>query len=172
MRWQNSIENTYDLIDLLQFGNQIYENDQSLCKWNSNLWDRLFNSNMSNNVSYAYFLKTTNLQLQFTLIDTSHKLSLSLLPSPYLHILYCIPYKLGITELIIIICFCVLFIASLTLLGILHYFKGGDDNRPRNFDRYHYHHHHHHHGPPHNIFLRNHSKTVRHQSSASMSSVE
>jgi hypothetical protein len=167
-RWRNSTENTYDLIDLIQIGNQDYESDISFCKWNSNLWNQLFNSNISTNVSYAYFLKTTSFQLQFTLIDTSNISLLLSPPSPYLNLLYCIPYKLGTTEIVIITCFCVLIIGSVVILGILHYFKGGEDNRAQHFERY----HNHHHRGTQDIFTRNHSKKVRQRSSASMSSVE
>ncbi len=168
-RWQNSTENSYELIDLIQFNNDEYVTDTSLCKWNSNIWIRLFDINTSNNVSYAYFLKTSNSQLNFTLVDTNNISSLLLPPSPYSNILYCIPYKLGVTELVILICSSVLFITAIIILAILHYFKGGDDNRTRHFERYY---HYHHRRDAQDRSIRKNSKKVRHRSNISVSSIE
>ena len=88
-----------------------------MCQWNDDRWNRLLNKYF---MPYAYFLKTTNTHLIFTLIDTIVYLTS---PSPYLNILYCIPYKLGTTELVLIICFGFLFILFLIILRILHYHK-------------------------------------------------
>ncbi|CAF0726600.1 unnamed protein product [Rotaria sp. Silwood1] len=134
--WQTSTENNYDVVDVLQIQNHEYQTDTSLCKWNLDRWNHLFNGNMSINVPYVYFLKTTTSQLLFTLIDTSNKSSLSLPPLPYLNILYCFPYKLEIAEMILIICFGILFIIVVIALSILHYLKGGENNRTRYFERY------------------------------------
>ncbi|CAF0995344.1 unnamed protein product [Rotaria sordida] len=134
--WDISTENTYDLVDVFHMETHLYETDASLCQWHMNRWNRLFNGNMSINVPYVYFLKTKNSQLIFTLIDTSNKSSLSLPPSPYFNILYCFPYKLEITEKILIICFGILFIIVLIALSILHYLKGGEKDRARHFERY------------------------------------
>lgn len=82
-----------------------------------------------------------------------------------MNILYCIPYKLGITELVLIICFCVFFLVIVVILSIVHYFKDGDENRARHFERYHNHRRH-----TQERFVRNHSKIVRHRSNASTSS--
>lgn len=163
--WQNFTETSYDLVDLIKFDSDEYRTDTSLCKWNSNIWNRLFNTNTSNNVSYAYFLKTTNVQLDFTIIDPSNISSLLLPPSCYSNILYCVPYKLGVNELILLVCSSVLFITTLIVVAVLHYFKGGDDNRARHFERY-YHHHRRY------AQDRSNAKKVRHRTSASISSVE
>lgn len=169
--WQNSVENNFDLIDLIEYDKLVYETDKSLCKWNDSQWNRLFNGNDSNdnNIPYVYFIKTTDVQFQFTMIDTYNTsiLDLSILPSPYLDILYCIPYKLGLTEIILLICFGVIFIGFIITLCVLHYFKGGEDNRTRHFERYH-----NHHRNLHENFVRSHIKKVRRRSSATVASGE
>ena len=165
LHWQNSRENTYDLIDLVYLGNQEYEIDASICKWDSTRWDRLFSGNMSNNVSYVYFVKTTNPQLIFTLTDTSSKSSLLSPPSPYLNILYCVPYKLELTEMVLIICFGVFFICVIITVGILHYIKAGEGNRSRHFERYH-------HRGVQDKSVKNSPVKVRRRTSVSVSSVE
>ena len=132
-RWQTSTNNISDLIDILPFGNREYENDKSLCKWDSNRWNHLFNGSESNNISYGYFLKTSIPQLTFVFADMNN---ISLLPSPYLNVVYCIPYKLGITEIVIIVCSSVLVIIVVIILYVFHYFKGGDQNRTHHFERY------------------------------------
>jgi hypothetical protein len=121
--WKNSTRDPYDLIDVIQIGNNVYKTDASLCKWDSNQWDRLFNGNMSNNISYVYFLKTTNPLLLFTLIDTNNQSAILSPPSPYLNLLYCIPYKLGVTEIVLIVCFGFLFLVAVVLLIVYHYLK-------------------------------------------------
>jgi hypothetical protein len=121
---------------------------------------------MSNNVSYVYFLKTTNLQLEYTLINTSDKSSLSLPPAPYLNILYCVPYRLGVTEMVLLICFSVLFISTVSIVGILHYFKTGEDDRVQHIQRYI------HDRATNAIHVRNHLKNTRHRLSIPMSYAE
>ena len=130
LHWKNSEPNTYNLIDLLHLNNHDYEIVTSLCQWNVNRWNRLFNSNSSNKPPYVYILKTTSADLIFTLTDTKTRPS----PSPYINILYCVPYKLGTTELVLIICFGILFILCLIVLGILHYLKD-EDSLTRYFQR-------------------------------------
>ncbi|CAF2362436.1 unnamed protein product [Rotaria sp. Silwood2] len=163
--WQNSTENTYDLVDVFQIENHEYEIDTSLCKWNLNQWNHLFNRNMSINVPYVYFLKTTNSQLLFTLIDTSNQSSLSSPPLPYLNILYCFPYKLEIAEMILIICFGILFLIAVIALSILHYLKGGENNRTRYFERYY-------NRKSQNKFIQNQPKPTRQRSDTLASSTE
>ena len=163
--WKNSTGDPYDLIDVVQIENNVYETDTSLCKWTDNQWNRLLNGNMSSNVSYAYFLKTINSQLIFTLIDTSNISSLLSPPSPYLNILYCIPYKLGVTELVLIVCFSVLFIVVVIVLLIFHYFKGGEDNRTHHFERYHS-------RGKQDKTTNNQSKELRHRKRESVSTIE
>lgn len=115
LHWNNSQPNLYQSIDLIQLTDNEYVTDKSMCQWNNDLWNRLFNTNSS----YGYFLKTTNTNLIFTLIDTTNIPA----PSPYLLVLYCFPYKLGSTELILIICSAILFLFFLLILSILHYCK-------------------------------------------------
>jgi len=86
-----------------------------MCQWNNDRWNRILNSSSS----YAYILKTTNTDLLFTLTDTMD----SSPPSPYLNILYCFPYKLGTTEIVLIVCFSTIFILFLIILCILQYHK-------------------------------------------------
>nr|ACF16065.1 hypothetical protein [Adineta vaga] len=135
--WRISTENTYELIDHFQLENHDFENDNSLCQWTMDRWNRLFYANLSMNVSYVYFLKTTKSQLLYTLIDTSNK-SLDLIaPTPFLNILYCIPYRLGTTEIVLIVCFGFVFIVVVIILLILHLFKGGEDKRTVHVHQYH-----------------------------------
>lgn len=131
--WQQSTGNISEPIEILPFGDQEYDNDKSLCKWDMNRWNRLFNGSLSNNISHVYFLKTSIPQLTFTFIDVNN---ISSLLTPYLNILYCIPYKLGITEIILIICSSTLVIVVVIIVYILHYLKGGDHDRARHFERY------------------------------------
>ncbi|CAF0930296.1 unnamed protein product [Adineta steineri] len=128
-QWQASDTNTYNLTDVLQLENGDYITDKSLCKWNLNQWNRLFNGNSFSNISYVYFLKTTDSQLSFTLINTTNKSSSLSIPSPYLDILYCVPYKLGTTEIVLLVCFGLIFITVVIILSISHYLKSGDDNQ-------------------------------------------
>jgi hypothetical protein len=164
--WQISTENTYELIDLVQIGNRTYTTDTSLCTWNTTLWDRLFNGNLSMNISYVYFLKTTNPQLTFTLVNTSNPSLSPSPPSPYLNIVYCVSYKLGVTEIVLITCFSVVFVIAVIILGILHYLKGGEDNRTRHLERYH------HHRDTQDKSTRKHSKLIRHRPGASKTPIE
>ena len=165
LHWQNSRENTFDLIDLVYLGNHEYETDASLCKWDSTRWDRLFSGNMSNNVSYVYFVKTTNPQLIFTLTDTSSKSSLRSPPSPYLNVLYCIPYNVQVTETVILICFGVLLIVIAIALNVLHYFKSGEDSRSRHVEHYY-------NRGVQDKSVKNSPIKVRHRTSITMSSIE
>jgi hypothetical protein len=158
--WQNSSDNNYDLIDLFQLDNQQYETDTSVCQWSISQWDRLFSGNKSINLSYAYILKTINPQLAFTLIDTSNISAMPSPPTPYLNILYCIPYKLGITEILLIALSGFLFFVSVVILSILHYRKV-EEHQMRHFQRSHI-----------RGGLRRRSKIFRRRTSASMSSME
>lgn len=162
-RWQNFTANTYQLIDLFQLGHDAYTTEKSLCDWNLDRWNRLLNGNMSNNVSYVYFLKTQDPQLVFTLIGTlSSKLSS---PSPYLTILYCIPYQLGAVEIVLICCCCVLFVVLVIILFILHYFRGSERDRSPHLERYHL-------RESHDRYIRNHTKEIRQPGSDSISSIQ
>lgn len=117
--WNNLQPDLYDPIDSIHLNDDEYETDKSMCRWNNNRWNRLFNINSS----FGYFLKTTNTDLIF-IINTTQPTSLL---SPYLNILYCIPYKLGITELIILICSAIFFLLFLLTLGIFRYYKVVDN---------------------------------------------
>ncbi|CAF4749359.1 unnamed protein product [Rotaria socialis] len=68
--WEDLTGNNYDPIDLIQIQNSQSDIDRSLCKWDSNRWNRLFNENVPTDISYFYFLKTTTHQFIFTLVDT------------------------------------------------------------------------------------------------------
>jgi len=115
LHWKYSQPNTYDLIDLLHLDSDDYQIDKSMCHWNNDQWNRILNSSSS----YAYILKTTNTDLLFTLTDNMD----SSPPSPYLNILYCFPYKLGTTEIVLIVCSSTIFILFLIILCILQYHK-------------------------------------------------
>lgn len=156
-RWRNSTNRVSELIDLLPVGHRDYENDKSLCKWNSNRWNRLFNGSESNNISYGYFLKSSTPQLTFVFADMNN---ISSFPSPYLNVLYCIPYKLETTEIVIIVCSSVLVIIIVTIIFILHYFKGGDQNRTHHFERYY-----HSRNDSRDRDIRTNPNTIRHRSS-------
>ncbi|CAF2160988.1 unnamed protein product [Rotaria magnacalcarata] len=160
--WEDLTENNYDPIDLIQIQNSQSDIDKSLCEWDSNRWNRLFNDNISTDISYVYFLKTTTPQLIFTLIDTSNKsLSLSL-PSPYSNILNCYPYRFDGIEIIIIVCFGILFAIVIMMFGLLRYFKG-EINQTGRFPRYH-------NREVHNKLVENQPKNIRHRASGSKSS--
>ncbi|CAF3354252.1 unnamed protein product [Rotaria socialis] len=160
--WEDLTGNNYDPIDLIQIQNSQSDIDRSLCKWDSNRWNRLFNENVPTDISYFYFLKTTTHQFIFTLVDTSNK-SLSLLPpSPYLSILYCYSHRFDGIEIIIIVCFGTLFAVIIASFGLLHYFKR-ENNRTERFPRYH-------NREVHNKLIENQSKNIRHRASGSRSS--
>ncbi|UJR23247.1 hypothetical protein I4U23_026267 [Adineta vaga] len=122
-QWKRSNPNFYNLTDLLSLDVNEYKIDTSICKWNFDRWNRLFNNQSLNQSPYAYIFKTTNTNLTFLLTDSTSISNLS----PYLTILYCIPYKFGRTELILIITFGVLFILFLVALSALHYLQGVDN---------------------------------------------
>ena len=110
--WTNLQSDRYDVINI---DNNEYKNDKSLCQWKNDQWTHLFNTTSS----YGYILKTTQTDLIFTLVDPNT----SALISPYLNILYCIPYKFDSIELILVICAAILFILFLIIVGILHRLK-------------------------------------------------
>jgi hypothetical protein len=129
-QWQKSLPDVYELVNSLQLKSEEYETDTSICRWNMDRWNYLFIDNSSTYPPYVYILKTTTTQLTYTLQDTTYQSS----PSPYLNILYCIPYVLGTTERVLIICFGILFLLFLAIVGLLHYRKG-EDNLHRYFRR-------------------------------------
>ena len=136
LHWQNGNFDTYELVDLVSLDYQHdYSSDLSLCKWNLGLWNRLFSGNISADPTYVYILKTTNPQLLYALADTSNQSMVAAPPAPYLKVLYCVPYRLDVTELILIILFSLLFIISVVTIAILHYLKGDEDSRTRRFER-------------------------------------
>jgi len=162
-----SMQNTYELIDVVQIGNHTYTTDTSLCTWNTTLWNRLFNGNISMNISYVYFLKAINPQLTFTLIDASNQSLSPSPPSPYLNIVYCVSYKLGVTEIVLVVCFGVGFVIVVIILAVLHYLKGGEENRTRHLQL-----HHHHHRDAQDKSTRKHSKRIRYRPGASKEPIE
>lgn len=160
-RWQNSTSNTYDLIDIIRLNPNDVKTDKSLCKWKPNRWDRLFDFNTKNNLSYAYFLRSTSSQLLFTLINTTNT---SVVPSPLLNVLYCVPYKLGLTEIVLLACLGAVFLTTFIVLSISHHFKGEDENRTHHFERYY-----NHRRTTQQIDPRRHSlENIRHRSNASI----
>ena len=164
MHWQNGIFDTYEHVDLISLDYSHRFTDQDLCQWNLGLWNRLFYNNVSTDPPYAYILKTSNPRLVFTLPDTSNRSGMASPPAPYLHVLYCVPYRLDLTELILIIVFGVLFIISVVTVGILHYMKGDEDSRTHRFERSL-------HRKTHEHLDQHKDSRVRHRSSASASSV-
>jgi len=116
LHWSSLQPDTYNLTDLLHLNSYDYVTDKSMCQWNIDRWNRILNGNSS----YAYFLKTTNTNLIFTLTDPMKTSP----PSPYLNILYCVPYQLGKTELIILIFSAILVFLFFLIFSILHYYKG------------------------------------------------
>lgn len=160
-QWNDPAGNTSDLVDIIGLEPWEYETSTSLCKWNFDRWNRILNGKTPMDVSYVYFLATQQSQLIFTLTKTINRLVP--LP-PYLSVLYCIPYKLGVTEVIIIICFSILFTITIIILAILHFCKG-EDIRIRYLELRH-------NEKVQNITPQATPKSVRHRTSASDSSSE
>lgn len=159
--WQNSTANTYDLIDIIRLNSNNIPTDKSLCKWAGDQWDRIFNINIHNNFSYVYFIQSNNSQLSFTLNDTTN--NTSIIPSPFINILYCVPYKLGLTEIIILACFGAVFLTAIILLSIVYHYKGEDQEQIRYFKHY-YAHRRHTLSDPHRHFLQD----IRYRSNSSI----
>ncbi|CAF1664418.1 unnamed protein product [Adineta ricciae] len=122
-QWKKSNPEVYNRTDLLLLNIDEYTSETSMCKWNLDRWNRLFYNQSSSESTYAHILKTTNTNLTFILTNATNGSN----PSPYLTILYCIPYKLGKTEVILTIIFSIIFILFLLTLIALHYLKGADN---------------------------------------------
>ncbi|CAF0760447.1 unnamed protein product [Adineta ricciae] len=136
-RWNTFNETDYELIDQFSVANQYTSQETSLCRWNGDQWNRLFYENQSTNISYVYFLKTYSSQLSFTLINASNK-SLGLAaPTPFLDVLYCLRYRLGVLEIVLITCFGFAFLTAIVVLAVLHLFKREQVDRTHHFQRYH-----------------------------------
>lgn len=138
--WRAANESAFELIDELPLAQHDFETDRSLCQWDDSRWNHLFHGNASTNVSYVYFLKTSQTQFAFTLIDTSNDSTAPPAPDPYLSVLYCLPYRLGTTEIVLIVLFGVTFVAAVAVLSVLHFFKVDDTDRALQLERTYQHH--------------------------------
>lgn len=137
LHWKNGIFNRYDVIDTIVLEDKLFYDDSSLCKWDLQFWNHLFHDENFPHVPYSYFLQLNTSQLHFTLVGTKNTSALPTTPSPFLNVLYCIPFMMEPTEIVLISLFS--FIVCISLIGgcIWHCFRKDYNKPPNYFDLHH-----------------------------------